>query len=114
MPTSPDVESLKCETTLIETSIYATQKRDQFFEMYCPAFCLSDEVMVIGTTFYFESSSICRAAIHAGVIDNEKGGQFTLVLQDRMPKHFLGSMANQVLSISLAPDTSMEYKSFTL
>ena len=43
--------------------------------MYCPRKCLSDESSkVYGSMMYSGSSSVCKAAIHAGVIDNSQGG----------------------------------------
>ncbi|XP_071985285.1 uncharacterized protein [Engystomops pustulosus] len=43
----------------------------------CPAECLADGTSVWGTDVYTDDSSICRAAIHAGLIPNE-GGEVTV------------------------------------
>ena len=47
------------------------------YEVDCPADCASDEFIdgiVFGTSTYESESSICRAAIHDGRIDNHNGG----------------------------------------
>jgi len=36
--------------------------------VFCPANCKYDSTRVIGTGVYSEESSVCRAAIHSGVI----------------------------------------------
>ncbi|XP_052031869.1 cysteine-rich secretory protein LCCL domain-containing 1 isoform X2 [Apodemus sylvaticus] len=51
----------------------------------CPAGCLHSKAKVIGSVHYEMQSSICRAAIHYGIIDNE-GGWVDVTRQGR--KHF--------------------------
>jgi hypothetical protein len=50
----------------------------------CPASCLPaapTDARVWGTDFYTDTSSICEAAIHAGVIDATQGGMVLITLQ---------------------------------
>ncbi|KAL4617320.1 macrophage mannose receptor 1-like [Arapaima gigas] len=47
--------------------------------VHCPAGCATEPYDVYGTTIYRGDSTICAAAIHAGVILNENGGDCTLL-----------------------------------
>nr|XP_040124030.1 cysteine-rich secretory protein LCCL domain-containing 1 [Ictidomys tridecemlineatus] len=63
----------------------------------CPAGCLDSKAKVIGSVHYEMQSSICRAAIHYGIIDNE-GGWVDITRQGR--KHyFIKSNRNGVQTI---------------
>jgi hypothetical protein len=52
-----------------------------------------------GTDVYTTDSSICRAAIHAGVINADKGGKVTLKLESGKPK-YEGTERNGITSSS--------------
>ncbi|XP_077893338.1 LOW QUALITY PROTEIN: cysteine-rich secretory protein LCCL domain-containing 1-like [Ictidomys tridecemlineatus] len=63
----------------------------------CPAGCLDSKAKVIGSVHYEMQSSICRASIHYGIIDNE-GGWVDITRQGR--KHyFIKSNRNGVQTI---------------
>ncbi|XP_044513882.1 cysteine-rich secretory protein LCCL domain-containing 1 isoform X1 [Gracilinanus agilis] len=63
----------------------------------CPAGCLDSKAKVIGSVHYEMQSSICRAAIHYGIIDND-GGWVDITRQGR--KHyFIKSYRNGIQSI---------------
>ncbi|XP_041624437.1 cysteine-rich secretory protein LCCL domain-containing 1 isoform X1 [Vulpes lagopus] len=63
----------------------------------CPAGCLDSKAKVIGSVHYEMQSSICRAAIHYGIIDND-GGWVDITRQGR--KHyFIKSNRNGVQTI---------------
>ena len=63
-----DPFDLDCETLIT----------DEFFEgdpgsiyvVHCPKKCSMSESNIYGNRLYDNESSICKAAIHAGVIDN--------------------------------------------
>jgi hypothetical protein len=63
----------------------------------CPAGCKTDEPRVYGTDTYAGLSKVCNSAIHAGLITNEQGGEFTLILGDARPA-FRGSKRNGIES----------------
>ncbi|KAG8520479.1 Cysteine-rich secretory protein LCCL domain-containing 1, partial [Galemys pyrenaicus] len=69
-------------------------------QMYeCPAGCLDSKAKVIGSVHYEMQSSICRAAIHYGIIDND-GGWVDITRQGR--KHyFIKSNRNGVQTIGV-------------
>ncbi|XP_037122188.1 macrophage mannose receptor 1-like [Syngnathus acus] len=64
---------------------------------YCPPGCAKDKHFVFGTLVYSESSHICAAAIHAGVIQNNIGGDCIVM---RAPKQQVsaGSAGNGIIS----------------
>ncbi|XP_037127134.1 cysteine-rich secretory protein LCCL domain-containing 2-like [Syngnathus acus] len=64
---------------------------------YCPPRCGKEEHFVAGTLVYSEDSHICAAAIHAGVIRNDIGGDCIVM---RAPKQqvYTGSTGNRITS----------------
>ncbi|XP_077426406.1 macrophage mannose receptor 1-like isoform X2 [Vanacampus margaritifer] len=64
---------------------------------HCPAGCANRGHKVFGTLIYDEDSSICAAAIHAGAIVNEMGGDVT-VMNAPERKASAGSTRNGIAS----------------
>lgn len=85
--------NIKCETKLRDKCKGATCNRHK-----CPANCLNKKAKVWGTVSYDVQSSICRAAIHAGVIDNN-GGLVDVTRKDQLP-FFVRSTKNGIESLS--------------
>ncbi|CAB1347315.1 unnamed protein product [Coregonus sp. 'balchen'] len=69
------------------------------FTRYCPAGCLTSVGEISGTIphGYRDSSPVCLAAIHAGVVSSSVGGQISVVSSKGIP-HYDGSLANNVSS----------------
>ncbi|KAJ7400664.1 hypothetical protein BTVI_103348 [Pitangus sulphuratus] len=63
----------------------------------CPAGCLDSKAKVIGSVHYEMQSSICKAAIHYGILDNE-GGWVDVTRQGRK-NYFIKSYRNGIQSI---------------
>ncbi|NXA46471.1 CRLD1 protein, partial [Nothocercus julius] len=63
----------------------------------CPAGCLESKAKVIGSVHYEMQSSICKAAIHYGILDNE-GGWVDVTRQGRK-NYFIKSYRNGIQSI---------------
>ncbi|MBN1944288.1 MAG: hypothetical protein JW797_01375 [Bradymonadales bacterium] len=59
----------------------------------CPANCTTGSVW--GTSIYSDDSSICRAAIHAGVINQATGGELTVTIAPGQPE-YASSTANGI------------------
>ncbi|XP_029107210.1 discoidin, CUB and LCCL domain-containing protein 2 isoform X1 [Scleropages formosus] len=72
---------------------------DAEFSKYCPAGCLMVSGEVSGTIphGYRDSSSVCLAGIHAGVVSNALGGQISVVTSKGIPR-YEGTLANNVTS----------------
>ncbi|XP_051565586.1 discoidin, CUB and LCCL domain-containing protein 2-like [Myxocyprinus asiaticus] len=70
------------------------------FSKFCPAGCLTDFEEVSGTIphGYRDSSPLCLAGIHAGVVSNTLGGQISVVSSKGIP-HYESSLANNVTSV---------------
>uniref|UniRef100_A0A671MWS8 Cysteine-rich secretory protein LCCL domain containing 1a n=1 Tax=Sinocyclocheilus anshuiensis TaxID=1608454 RepID=A0A671MWS8_9TELE len=66
----------------------------------CPAGCLDNMAKVIGTVYYDMKSSICRSAIHAGILSNESGGYVDVMPTDNR-KLYISSYQNGIVSESL-------------
>ncbi|XP_038155598.1 discoidin, CUB and LCCL domain-containing protein 2 isoform X1 [Cyprinodon tularosa] len=69
------------------------------FSKYCPAGCLTSTEKISGTipNGYRESSPLCVAAVHAGVVSNAVGGRIHVVSSKGIP-HYEGTLANNVTS----------------
>ncbi|XP_072252776.1 discoidin, CUB and LCCL domain-containing protein 2 [Leuresthes tenuis] len=69
------------------------------FSKYCPAGCLTSMEEISGTVpnGYRESSSLCVAAVHAGVLSNAVGGRISVVSSKGI-HHYDGTLANNVTS----------------
>lgn len=86
-------QNIKCETRMRDKCKGATCNRYN-----CPANCLNKRGKVFGTLYYDVQSSICRSAIHSGVIDNN-GGLVGITRKDNVP-FFVKATKNGVESLS--------------
>ncbi|XP_064169624.1 cysteine-rich secretory protein LCCL domain-containing 2 [Anguilla rostrata] len=86
-------QNVKCQTRMRDRCKGATCNRYN-----CPANCLNQKGRVWGTAFYDVQSSICRAAIHYGVIDNN-GGLVDITRKERLP-FFIKATKNGIESLS--------------
>uniref|UniRef100_A0A8K9WTF3 Discoidin, CUB and LCCL domain containing 2 n=1 Tax=Oncorhynchus mykiss TaxID=8022 RepID=A0A8K9WTF3_ONCMY len=82
--------------TCLDKGIHFTEAE---FTRYCPAGCMTSVGEIAGTVphGYRDSSPVCLAAIHAGVVSNSVGGQISVVSSKGIP-HYDGSLANNVSS----------------
>ncbi|XP_061092739.1 discoidin, CUB and LCCL domain-containing protein 2 [Conger conger] len=71
------------------------------FSKFCPAGCQAVFGEISGTIphGYRDSSSVCLAAIHAGVVSNTLGGQVNVVSSKGIP-YYESTLANNVTSTS--------------
>ncbi|KAM4528248.1 uncharacterized protein PAE49_000185 [Odontesthes bonariensis] len=76
--------------------------------VHCPAGCARSNYMVYGTSVYRGDSNICAAAIHAGVILNEIGGDCTL-LKAAGQNFYAGSNRNGITSRQFDGDYNVSY-----
>jgi len=67
------------------------------FRVTCPAGCNAQKPVIYGSDPYAGFSSVCVAAIHAGLASDDGGGAFLLTLEDAKPA-YRGSMRNGVES----------------
>ncbi|XP_069871409.1 discoidin, CUB and LCCL domain-containing protein 1 [Dipodomys merriami] len=69
------------------------------FSKFCPAGCKDIAGDISGNTVdgYRDTSLLCKAAIHAGIITDELGGQIS-ILQSKGLSRYEGILANGVLS----------------
>ncbi|XP_026169662.1 cysteine-rich secretory protein LCCL domain-containing 1b [Mastacembelus armatus] len=101
---SVPVKAITCDTTVAHFCPFKKPVR-HCPRLYCPRNCLRDgQIRVIGTKYYSDKSSICRAAIHAGVIQNESGGYLDVMPMDKR-RQYTGSYQNGITSESLLSPT---------
>uniref|UniRef100_A0A8C6W0V3 Cysteine-rich secretory protein LCCL domain containing 1b n=1 Tax=Nothobranchius furzeri TaxID=105023 RepID=A0A8C6W0V3_NOTFU len=96
--------AVRCDTTV---SLFCPFKKPVRHcpRLYCPRSCLHDgQARVFGTNYYSDKSSICKAAIHAGVIQNESGGYLDVMPVDKR-QQYSGSHQNGVSSESIPNPT---------
>uniref|UniRef100_A0A3P9MXF4 Cysteine-rich secretory protein LCCL domain containing 1b n=1 Tax=Poecilia reticulata TaxID=8081 RepID=A0A3P9MXF4_POERE len=98
------VKAIRCDTTVAHFCPFKKPVR-HCPRLYCPKNCLHDSrARVIGTKYYTDKSSICRAAIHAGVIRSESGGYLDVMPVDTR-RQYSGSYQNGINSESLLNPT---------
>ncbi|KAI3356390.1 hypothetical protein L3Q82_017617 [Scortum barcoo] len=86
-------------TDLITCLDKGTDFPEAEFSKYCPAGCLTSTEEISGTipNGYRESSPLCMAAVHAGVVSNAVGGRISVVSSKGIP-HYEATLANNVTS----------------
>ncbi|KAF4077177.1 hypothetical protein AMELA_G00205040 [Ameiurus melas] len=77
--------------------------------VHCPAGCANGDYSVFGTITYRGDSTICAAAIHAGVILNEMGGDCT-ILKAPGQNFYSGSSRNGITSKQYSGTYSVSYQ----
>ncbi|XP_057680477.1 cysteine-rich secretory protein LCCL domain-containing 1-like [Corythoichthys intestinalis] len=96
------VKAITCETTVAQLCPYQRPAK-HCPRLYCPRNCIEEKPnisRVIGTRIYSDKSSICRAAVHAGVVRNNAGGYIDVMPVDKR-KLYIASDQNGVVSESL-------------
>uniref|UniRef100_A0A8C0IJE5 Cysteine rich secretory protein LCCL domain containing 2 n=1 Tax=Bubo bubo TaxID=30461 RepID=A0A8C0IJE5_BUBBB len=92
-------QTLDCYTTVAELCQFK-KPATHCPRIYCPAHCKDEPsywAPVFGTNVYADSSSICKTAVHAGVLPDESGG-FVDVMPVEKKKTYVGSLKNGVQS----------------
>lgn len=105
-------QRVDCYTTVAELCAFK-KPSTHCPRVHCPPRCKdepSNWAPVIGSNIYSDSSSICRAAIHAGLIKDSDGGYVDILPVDKK-KHYVGTLKNGVRSES---KKNPEGKSFSL
>ncbi|XP_048251216.1 hemicentin-2-like [Haliotis rufescens] len=82
-----------CNTTFSQCTF-------EYCGLHCPATCLADPTPVYGSTTYASSSSVCRSAIHDGLLSEHAPG--TVVWQNvGQQSQFTASTSHGVTSLAL-------------
>ncbi|XP_036377859.1 cysteine-rich secretory protein LCCL domain-containing 1 isoform X1 [Megalops cyprinoides] len=110
------VKAITCEATVAELCPFQRPTR-HCPRFHCPRNCMQENphyVRVIGTQTYSDRSSICRAAVHAGVIQNHSGGYVDVMPVDKR-RQYIASYQNGIFSESLQnPPGSMAFRVFAV
>ncbi|XP_003228344.2 cysteine-rich secretory protein LCCL domain-containing 2 isoform X1 [Anolis carolinensis] len=107
------VQTLDCYTTVEELCPFK-KPATHCPRSYCPAYCKNEPsywAPVYGTNVYADSSSICKTAVHAGVLKENEGGYVDVMPVDKK-KSYSGSLKNGIRSESLK--TPREGKAFRI
>uniref|UniRef100_A0A7N9APW3 Cysteine rich secretory protein LCCL domain containing 1 n=1 Tax=Mastacembelus armatus TaxID=205130 RepID=A0A7N9APW3_9TELE len=93
------VKAITCESTVAQLCPYQKPAK-HCPRLYCPRNCLEESPhisRVIGTRIYSDTSSICQAAVHAGVIRNDMGGYIDVMPMEKR-KYYIASYQNGIFS----------------
>ena len=99
---------LECEDNLTSNQI-------SNFEIYtnlrlvCPKGCALDPSPIYGSGVYTDNSSICKAAIHAGVITDMNGGIFELFVEHGR-KNYNGSTSHNIDSLDYSNEWTKSFR----
>ncbi|CAK8684613.1 unnamed protein product [Clavelina lepadiformis] len=92
-----DITEVTCQTRGIDPPL--GQSSAVSFEVNCPAYCSNSVGNVWGDVIYTDDSSICRAAIHDGIITESTGGKVRFFFTDGQ-NSYRGVLRNSVQSSS--------------
>ncbi|MBN3290263.1 CRLD1 protein, partial [Polypterus senegalus] len=96
------VKAVTCQTTVAQFCPFQ-KPVTHCPRIYCPRNCMQENphiARVIGTRIYSDQSSICRTAVHSGVIQNHLGGYVDVMPVDKR-KQYIASYQNGIFSESL-------------
>ncbi|XP_029447362.1 cysteine-rich secretory protein LCCL domain-containing 1 [Rhinatrema bivittatum] len=109
-------QAVTCETT-VEQLCPFQKPASHCPRVYCPRNCMQANphyARVIGSRNYCDLSSICRAAVHAGVMRNQHGG-YVDVMPVEKRKQYIASFQNGIFSESLQnPPGSKAFRVFAV
>lgn len=106
----PSVIKISCSDSLLTNSKLDMELNTEI-KVNCPSFCSQDtKGLLIGTGTYSGESSICKAAIHSGIIKDIHGGIFIIKISPSKAS-FLGSTNSGITSRS---SKKVSRKSFNL
>ncbi|VWU51716.1 LCCL domain-containing protein [Hepatocystis sp. ex Piliocolobus tephrosceles] len=103
-------EVTKCHDTLLNIPDVMPLLNGDKFLVTCDSKCLDEKSSmdehVYGTDIYSVDSAICRAALHAGVINNKnkhiqsytQNNQFIVLVSNTYNKDYIGTLQNNILS----------------
>jgi len=91
---------LKADCKLKGNNVKLRGDPGSLYIVKCPAHCISEKGNIWGLGLYTHDSNVCLAAIHAGVITDEKGGSFSLT-KIWGQKFYFGTQRNGVNSNEL-------------
>lgn len=77
------ITSIQTKCDILGTDQRFSGPSGKKFRVHCPKYCLRSPLgNVFGTSFYTDDSSVCKAAIHTGVIKDEIGGDLILIISN--------------------------------
>jgi len=82
---APQLTGFNCQTTASEGDISKAPVGKKFVVL-CPAKCSNQKGNIWGTDVYTDNSSICRAAIHYGIL-SDKGGEVSFLIDGAMSSY---------------------------
>ncbi|RMC15265.1 hypothetical protein DUI87_07453 [Hirundo rustica rustica] len=103
------VQAITCETT-VEQLCPFQKPASHCPRVYCPHNCMQANphyARVIGTRIYSDISSICRAAVHAGVVRNQ-GGYVDVMPVDKR-KVYVASFQNGIYSERIETKVQVDF-----
>merc|ERR1712096_508574 len=95
----PNITEAKCDT-MVRGNPDFDGITNTCIKVMCPKGCAQEKKHVVtGTSLFKDDSAICRAAVHASQIQDDKGGKIEVCLESGR-EDYLGSSSNGVESLS--------------
>ncbi|XP_075053119.1 discoidin, CUB and LCCL domain-containing protein 2 [Mixophyes fleayi] len=96
------------KTDLITCLERASRFSEPEYRKYCPAGCLTPFGEISGTIplGYRDSSLLCMAGVHAGVVSNALGGPISVVISNGIP-YYESALANNITSVPGSLSTTL-------
>ena len=75
------ITSIQAKCDVLGTDLRFSGPSGRKYRVHCPKGCSKSPLAnVFGTTYYTDDSSVCKAAVHAGVIKDDNGGDMILII----------------------------------
>lgn len=75
------ITSLQAKCDVLGTDQRFSGPSGRKYRVHCPKGCSKSPLgNVFGTTYYTDDSSVCKAAVHSGVIKDDNGGDLILII----------------------------------
>ena len=82
---------IECDTNL-RGNLFGNYELYTNLRLECPRNCASESFPIYGSGLYTDNSSICKAAIHSGIIKDSEGGKIEINLEPGKSS-YIGSSA---------------------
>ena len=98
------ITSVEAKCDILGSDQRFTGPSGKKIRVHCPKGCLKSPLgNVFGTNFYTDDSSVCKAALHAGVIRDETGGDVILIIANG-EENYQSSYQNGVQAAAHGPN----------
>ena len=99
---------IECDTNL-RSNKFSNYEIYTNLRLICPRSCSSDKSPIYGTGIYTDNSSICKAALHSGIIKDSDGGVIQVIIESGK-KDYIGSTRFSIESLDYSKEWDRSFR----